>query len=304
MSSFKSKSYNHEAITKSKRHDPKRSFNGKSYQKIKHHLTSPDDTPIHSSLFHTESENPENETDSSGGIIEQLQDLTKNHKTAEDSMQIIYHVWEEDELDNVFALFDAAKNSKDSDNKVKIKHDNEHLVFEFKEQQVKIKFDKNLLHHIHSYCHGPIDTVGKLNYHSRNLGPVDSPEEITYLTDTPGPIDTIMELLYNVRNEGQVDTVFEWYRLVRNSGDISSRDEIQYNNQNLGPQDTKGEYMRRSKNVGAVDTPDERGFYGLNQQNQNPNANNSGPIDTQDEVNARGKKTASPSPFDTNYKPY
>ena len=27
-------------------------------------------------------------------------------------------------------------------------------------------------------------------------------------------------------------------------------------------------------------------------------------VDTQAEVNARGKKTASPSPFDTNYKPY
>lgn len=330
MCSMKSKSYNQDALLKHKGQDPKQ-FD-RSYKKINHQLSSPNDTPKHSSLLHERKEQlqteetryshehghehdqqhthenhsgffQENHTEStiedatSDGINEELiKEFSENPRTTIDAMELIYHVWEKDQLENVFELFDAAKKSND---KVKIKHDDGNLVFEHKNQEVKIKLDKNLFHHIYSYCHGPIDTVGKLNYHQKNVGPVDSPEEIIYLTDTPGPIDTIMELLYHTRNEGQVDTPFEWYRLVRNSGDISSRDEILYHNQNLGPQDTKGEYLRRSKNVGPVDTADERGFYGINKSNRNPNlADNIGPIDTQAEVNSRGKSTApTPSPF-------
>lgn len=284
MTKFKSKSYNKGNVVQSENSTPKEFPQESGYQNYQ--LSSPKSTRNNhlSALLHPEEEQ---ETESSDITLEQFQDLIQNHQKARDAMQIIYHVWEEDELDNVFALFDSAKDSKD---KIKIKHDDEHLVFEYKDQQVKVKFDKALLHHIHSYCHGPIDTVAKLNYHSRNVGPVDSSEEIKYLTDTPGPIDTIMELLYHVRNEGQVDTVFEWYRLVRNSGDISSRDEIQYHNQNLGPQDTRGEYLRRSKNVGPVDTPDERGFYGI--------TNNAGSTDIEEEIENRM------NPFRTDFKPY
>lgn len=343
MCSMKSRSYNPEALIKHKGHDPKK-FD-RSYKKINHQLSSPKDTPRHSSLLHDKQESlhteeakhthdhnqqheerhankhhqdkdHENhssffqegheesaaESETTDGAREELiKEFEENPRTALDAMELIYHVWEKDELENVFELFDEAKKSND---KIRVKHDDGNLVFEYKDQEVKIKLDKNLFHHIYSYCHGPIDTVGKLNYHQRNIGPVDSPEEIIYLTDTPGPIDTIMELLYHTRNEGQVDTPFEWYRLVRNSGDISSRDEILYHNQNPGPQDTKGEYLRRSKNVGPVDTADERGFYGTNKQTRNPNlADNIGPIDTQAEVNTRGKSTApSPSPFKN--KPY
>lgn len=347
---MKSRSYNPEASIKHKGHDPKK-FD-RSYKKINHQLSSPKDTPRHSSLLHEKketlqaeeanysheaeqvqshrqdksqehdkrqehnqdhenhngffqesSEESSAESETSGGVNEELiKEFEKNPRTAIDAMELIYHVWEKDELENVFELFDEAKKANE---KVRIKHDDGNLVFEHNDVEVKVKLDKNLFHHIYSYCHGPIDSVGKLNYHQRNVGPVDSPEEIIYLTDTPGPVDTIMELLYHTRNEGQVDTPFEWYRLVRNSGDISSRDEILYHNQNLGPQDTKGEYRRRNKNVGPVDTPGERGFYGIDKENRNPNqADNIGPIDTQAEVNTRGKSTAPPAPNPFKTKPY
>lgn len=200
------------------------------------------------------------------------------------SMALIYHVWEEDELDSLLDLFDSLKSSNNPKAKINIRYDDAHIVFSTPQKTLKINYNRDDMHHIFSYSNGPIDTVAKINYHSRNTGPVDAPDEIKYLSDSPGPIDSIMELLYHTRNEGQVDTVFEWYRLVRNSGDISSIDEIKYHNQNLGPQDTMGEKLRRTKNTGPVDTDDERRYYNPSFNPVDTGSQTSSPIDKQDDL--------------------
>jgi hypothetical protein len=195
-------------------------------------------------------------------LFDSLKGLINNpDQRMEASMALIYHVWEEGELDSLLDLFASLKTSNKPKAKINIRYDDDNIVFSTPKKTLKIDCNRDNLHHIFSYSSGPIDTVAKINYHNRNSGPVDSPDEIKYLSDSPGPIDTLMELLYQVRNEGQVDTVFEWYRLVRNSGDISSVDEIKYHNQNPGPQDTMGERLLRTKNTGPVDTDDERSYY-------------------------------------------
>ncbi len=276
----------------------------KSYRKIKHELSPTKDTAYqHPSILHNKEQRSE-ENNIFQNLFSNLKNLIKNSKSSESyAMELVYHVWEDDQLDSLIDLFTSLKDSKNPKAKINIKYDDSHVFFETPKKTVKAKFDKNALHHIFSYCNGPIDTVAKINYHSRNAGPVDAPDEIKYLSDSPGPIDAIMELLYHTRNEGQVDTIFEWYRLVRNSGDISSRDEIQYHNQNPGPQDTKGEWLRRSKNIGPVDTQDEKNFYGINKESSS-NPNNTGPIDTQAEMEARGKKDTNETIFNPRPKPY